>query len=191
MADDALRNSAISNALSSITQERRLPHKIFVGRWEDYLFFEPYMMFDVGFADVKNLLMREENASVIALINLGSGGTPENDCPLTMFLGRDTGSAEYISELKGDGSAANWMFLMDRYVCASDKGSWSIYCEKENDVAVFAFREELSRVSVAKVEGLLKAKSIRSMSGLAGNQLFDFNKLVPEWKSALKAEYAS
>jgi hypothetical protein len=190
MATTSLRNSAISTALSSIAQNKRLPHKVFVERWEDYLFFEPHMMFDVGFVDVKNLLMREENASMIALLNLGSGGTPEDGALRAMFLEQDTGPTEYISKLKGDGSAMNWMFLMDRYVCASDKGHWSIYCEKEDDVAVFAFREGLSRFSVAKVGQLLNAKSIRSIDNSEGCQLFDFNKLVPEWRSTLRAEYS-
>lgn len=191
MVNDPLRDSAISNALSSIAKDRRLPHQVFVGRWEDYLFFEPHMMFNAGFVDVMNMLMREEDALVVALINLGGGGTLANGSLRTMFLEQDTGSTEYISKLRGDGSAMNWVFLMDRYVCASDKRNWAIYCEKENDVAVFAFREGLPRFSVARVGKLLKAKSIRSMSSSEGGELFDFDKLVPEWRFALKAEYAS
>src|SRR6185437_3824360 len=122
MISSLSKESAISNALSSVAQDKRLPHKVFVGNWKDYLFFEPYVMFDARFLDVKRVLMSEEGATVIALINLGSGGTPADGHLQTMFLDWHIEPTEYISKLKGDGSADNWMFLMDRYVCSSDKG---------------------------------------------------------------------
>ncbi len=146
-------------------------------------------MFDTCFIDVKNELLRQENAKVVALVNLGNDGVPNDGGPQAMFLELDTKSEEYISKLKGDGSAINWIFLMDRYVCASEKGNWSIYCEKENDVAVFAFRSELTRASIEKVEKLLKAKSIKSLRSSDRSELFDFGKLVPRWRSTLEVEY--
>ena len=182
---DTSRRSAVSNALSSIRKDRRLPKKVLVGHWEDYLFFEPFMMFSPCFIDVKNLLLVEEKASVIALINLGNVIPVNYDDPPAIFFEQNTGAKEYISELESKGTPLSWRVLMDRYVCASDKGNWSIYCEKENDVAVFAFREGFSQSTCLQVERLLKAKSIRFSSTIGESQLFDFGKLVPNWRFTL------
>jgi hypothetical protein len=191
MASSPVEQAAILNALTAVAKERRFPHQVFVERWEDYLFFEPYKMFDAPFVEAISLLMQEENAESVALINLGGGGTPEGSAPKPMLLERDIGSTEYISKLMGDGSPTSWMFLMDRYVCASDRGWWAIYCEKENDVAVFAIRDGLPISLVERVGGLLKARSVRSLSSATSNDFFDFDKLVPEWKRSLKAEYVT
>jgi hypothetical protein len=163
---------------------------VFVERWDDYLFFESYMLFDTGFIAVKNVLLREEKAAVIAVINLKNDAIVADDA-LAIFLEQQTSPAEYTSLLKGDGSALNWMFLMDRYICASEKGGWRIYCEKENDVAVLALGADLMTTSGPQLQGLLKARSVKraDQNGNA-RQCFDFDRLVPEWKSALMREYA-
>jgi len=186
---EAIKNSAVSNALSSVMTDRRFPSNVFVGDWEDYLFFESSLMFDASFIDVKDVLLREEKSSAIALINLGSKITFDNHDLPRMFLSADTTPMEYISVLKGDGSPMNWMFLVDRYVAASDKGNWSIYCEKENDIAAFAFRESLSREARSQVEKLFQAKSVQLISQAPTGKSFDFNELVPKWRYALAREY--
>jgi hypothetical protein len=185
---DETPNRAKVNALASIRRDRRFPSNVFSGQCADYLFFEPYLMFERGFIDVNNLLLREEKASVSALINLGNGDTTDEDGGV-MFLEQDSKASDYLSKLKGDGSALNWMFLMDRYVCASDVGTWCIYCEKENDVAVFAVREGFPRAICLQVEGLLKAISIRQAGSPSDLGTFDFAKLVPHWRTALISEY--
>ena len=187
---DTSQALAISNALSSIRRDKYFPDNVFSGHWKDYLFFQPHMMFDVCFMDAKDLLLREDNASVIALINLGNSAVVNDSDSSVVFLWRDTGAMEYMARLKGDGSAMNWMFLMDRYICAADAGKWAIYCEKENDVAVFALGESFSESTSSRVGMLLNAKSIKSSGNSEEGQLFDFGKLVPSWKVTLMTEYA-
>jgi hypothetical protein len=189
ISSEAYKESAVTNAISSIRKDGRFPNKVLVGPWKDYLFFEPLMMFDPCFIDVKNLLLCEEKASVIALINLGNVIPINYDDPPVIFLEQNTGVKEYISELKSKGAPISWLFLVDRYVCASNRGGWSIYCERENDVAVFAFREGFSESARMQIEMLLKAKSIRLASNSGDSQFFDFNKLLPNWKTTLIAEH--
>jgi hypothetical protein len=189
MSIECFNQTAVRNALASISSEKRFPSKIFVGDWRDYLFFHSDVLFEARFIDVKNLLLREENASVIAVINLGNANTKSDGEPRAIFLDRDTTPENYSAWLKGDGSPISWMFLMDRYVCASDKGHWCIYCEKENDVAVLALAPGVSRFTCSQLAKLLNANSIGTSSMASKGQLFDFDKLVPEWKSALTAEY--
>src|ERR1043165_6459481 len=139
---ETLRGAAVSNALSSVMKNRRFPHKVLVGSWADYLFFEPFVMFNPDFIEVKNLLMIAEKSSVIALINLGNGVPIEHSDSQVMFIDQHVGAKEYVSELESRGSPYSWRFFKDRYVCASDKTNWSIYCERENDVGVFAHRPD-------------------------------------------------
>jgi hypothetical protein len=148
-------------------------------------------MFSPCFIEATNLLLVEEKASVIALINLGGFTLIESDNPPAIFIERDTEAKKYISDLENNGSPIGWRFLMDRYVCASDRGNWSIYCEKEEDVAVFAFREGLSQSVIFQVEGLLKAKSVRFSSTTGDSKLFDFGKLIPDWRATLLTEHTT
>jgi len=191
MSKQSVRDSAKSNALASIRKDRRLPHNVFSGEWRDYLFFESYVMFGAGFIEVTHFLLSAEKSSAMALINLGDGQTSSSDDARVMFLNEDTRPEDYLSELKGDGSPLNWMFLMDRYVCASDEGSWSMYCKKENDVAAFAIGQSCPVRIYSEIPLLLNARSIRTISypSHAQQGSFDFEKLVPSWKSALAAEY--
>jgi hypothetical protein len=189
MSTEVFKQIAVRNAISCIRSERRFPYQVFVGDWTDYLFFYPEVLFEARFIEVKNLLLKEENASVIAVVNLGNANNKTEEERRAIFLDRDTSPKDYIAGLMGDGSPTSWMFLMDRYVCASDKGHWSIYCEKENDVAVMAVGEAVSRFNCSQLAKLLSAKSIGSAPLSGKGQLFDFQKLVPEWKSILTAEY--
>jgi hypothetical protein len=189
MSTDDLKQTAVRNATSSIRRERRFPHQMFIGEWSDYLFFYPEALFEARFIDVKNLLLKAENSSIIAVVNLGNVNSETAAEPRAIFLDRDTTPQHYIAELMGDRTPTSWMFLMDRYVCASEKGNWSIYCEKENDVAVLAVREAMSRFTCSQLAKLLNAKSMRFGPVPGSGQSFDFQKLVPEWKSALAAEY--
>lgn len=184
------KRSAVLNALSSISKDKLFPKKVLVGHWEDYLFFEPILLFGPCFIDIKNLLLSAEDASVIAMINLGTNIPINYNDPPVLFIDKKTKTKEYIYQLETKGSPVGWRFLMDRYVCTSDKGKWSIYCEKENDVGVFAFRSELLKSTCLQVEKLLKAKSIRFASSAGDAQLFDFEKLLPDWRSILVAEHS-
>ena len=185
MADETLQDLAFSNALSSLIGEKRLPENVFAGQWDDYLFFESDLLFEEGFVDAANVLLRDEHASVIALINLGIAEVPD-----AFFLDRGTKWVDYHSKLIGDGTPINWVFLRDHYVCASDRGRWIIYCERENDIAVFAFHE-LPAPTVAKIRQLFQATSINYPNTLVSAEGFDFGKLVPNWRNTLKVEYAS
>jgi hypothetical protein len=186
-SNDIARRSAILNALSSIDKDSRFSEKVLLGHWEDYLFFEPTLMFDPPFIDVTSLLLSEEKARVIALINLGNVTPIDYSDPPVMLIEHDTTAKQYIAELetKEDG----WRFWMDRYVCASDTGSWSIYCEKENDVGVFAFGHTFPKSLCSQIQNLLRGMSIRLSSNVGDPDRFDFGKLLPDWKAKFIAEH--
>jgi hypothetical protein len=189
MVDQAIRGRAFSNAVSLLKKETRFPRDVFSERWYDYLFFDPYSMWQPRFIDLKNLILSSERSSLLALVNLNHYSETQEAASTAIFLDERTSATDYISKLKGDGSPSSWLFLMDRYVCASDKGNWCIYCEKENDIAVFATGQELASSLRPQISDLLQAESIASLAIKKGGRLFDFNKLIPEWRSTLIAEY--
>jgi len=210
-SNEIARKRAVSNALSSIRKDRRFPEKVLVGHWGEYLFFDPFIMFGPKFIDVANLLLSGDG-SVIALINLGNVIPIDYDNPPVLFIEENTQAKEYVSELENRESPSgvgevtgmkehvaeltskraplSWRVLVDRYVCASDEGNWSIYCERENDVGVFAFREGFSQAVCLQIERLLEAKSIRCSSSAGDTWRFDFAKLLPNWRAALVAEHS-
>ena len=189
MVDRTIRERAVSNAVSFLKRETRFPRNVFIRRWYDYMFFDPYSMWQPGFIDFKNLLLTSECSSLLALVNLNRYSETQQEVPSAIFLDERTGANDYISKLRGDGSPSNWLFLMDRYVCVSDKGNWCIYCEKENDIAVFATGEQLASSLRAQASDLLQAESIKSLLSKKEDLLFGFKKLIPKWKSTLIAEY--
>jgi len=189
MSTEIFKKAAVRNAISCIRSEKRFPCQVFVGGWADYLFFYPEVLFEASFIEVKDLLLKEESASIVAVVNLGNADNKTEEEPQAIFLDRDTAANDYVAELMGDGSPTSWMFLMDRYVLTSDRGHWSIYCEKENDVAVLAVGDAVSRFTRSQLATLLSATLIGSVPLPGRGRLFDFQILVPEWKSALMAEY--
>ncbi len=188
MSSETLKNAALQNALLCVRREKRFPLHVFANQWADYLFFYSDVLFETRFVEIKNLLLEEEGASVIAVINLGNVEMGQ-DQPQAIFLGRDTGASAYIAELVGDGSPDSWMFLKDRYVCASDKGGWAIYCEKENDVAVLAVGEAISEFTRSRLAKLMDAGSVGVMQKSSNSEAFNFHQLVPNWKTTLASQY--
>jgi hypothetical protein len=186
-AMNGLRNSATANALSAIRSEARFPHYVFSNQWDDFLFFDSYFLFVEAFIETKDTIFDEEASLCIALVNLGNAEIGSDPEPRSIYLDRSTTFSEYLSMLKGDGSPDNWLFLMDRYVCTSDKGNWCIYCEKQNDVAVLAVRRDFSTPTLGKLQALLEAESIKTLFASKRDRIFD--NLVPEWRNGLATEY--
>jgi hypothetical protein len=188
--DSILRESAITNALSFMNEKARLPDGVFTRPWD--VFFESYYLFDDAFVEAKNKILAEEGSSYIALVNMGNVRVDSDVSSLhSITLDRKTTAHEYLSKLKGDGSPTNWIFLMDRYACASDAGNWCIYCEKENDIAVLAARHDFSKSLLPTLQTLLKVKPAKDLFGSKASGSTFFDSLVPAWKAKLLANYGS
>jgi len=187
-ASETWRDEASSNALSSVSKGKRFPRKVFAGRWASYLFFEPSVLFEEEFISIKDFLLQHNNDRAIALLNLGNRTELLNTSEVFIFESSTTWR-DYLVRLVGDGSALNWMFLMDRYVCASNRGNWAIYCEKENDLAAFAVGDGFSSANLSRLARLLKGRSINQPVVPTDEDSFDFSRLVPTWKLILDSEY--
>ena len=132
----AAQEGAFHNVVGALKFDRRFPENVFAGEWSDFLFFESDRMFAPEFAEVVGELLGSENAGVCCLLNLDQTRSLKFEEASAIFLDRMTTASEYAAKLRRGGPAVGWLYGMDKYGCASDVGDWSIYCEKQNDIAV-------------------------------------------------------
>ncbi|MEI2422686.1 hypothetical protein V6O07_20580, partial [Arthrospira platensis SPKY2] len=64
--------------------------------------------------------------------------------------------------LKGDDVDTGWIHQFDRFGCASDSGRWCIYCERSNEIAVFAVRAATDWTLYKEVMRQLRAEPIEA-----------------------------
>jgi hypothetical protein len=146
--------------------------------------------FEPTFIAVMNALLDNEESQICCLINLGATVQKDYSNPPARYLDRPTDSTQYMSMLRGNGSPDAWLYLVDRYVFGSDAGEWCIYCEKENDIAVIAFRGEGRGNKFSTALGALQATSKNSARGIPREGAFRFDKLTPAWRSSLVEQYS-
>ncbi len=190
MINDDLRSAAIANALGSINTDKSFPDNVFADTWDSFLFFESDALFDPAFIGLKDFLLAEGEASVIALVNLTDILASADASSSVFFFDHSTIAAKYNAKLVE--SSPSWLVLVDRYVRVSDKGKWCIYCEKQEDIAVIAFQESVPVATRFRVAEFLKRSSSPSPHESYGNvgDLFGFSKLLPVWRSQLIFQYS-
>jgi hypothetical protein len=189
-ADEILRHRAFHNSIGSLRPDRTFPLNVFRENWHDFLFFESDSLFEPAFIAVMNGLLDNEGSQICCLLNLGATVQENYSNPPARYLDRSTDPSQYISMLRGNGSPDAWLYLVDRYVFASDVGEWCIYCEKENDVGVIAFSGRDGTNKFSSAIGTLQATSINSAREMPREGAFRFDKLMPAWRSTLVEQYS-
>jgi hypothetical protein len=188
MDRDEIENIVFFKAISFINKSKFLPDNVFLTHWKEYLFFEDWWMWNECFIEVKNLLLREDGGSTIALVNLAKSLMQKRE-EQAIFLDKYTKWSEYHEKLHDDRDDLPWSVMVDRYSCTSDTGNWVIYVEKEEDMAIFAFNEKLPKSICDEVSILFKAKSISLAMVHENDESFNFQKLLPNWRSTLIQQY--
>lgn len=188
-AEKVLEQRAYRNALGALWPSKRLPLNVFKNSWDDFFFFESDSIFQPGFISVMNDLMDAEDAHVCCLVNLGNTVEDEISTLRYKYLDRSTSPEHYMSLLRGNGAPDSWLYLVDRYVCTSDKRGWCIYCEKENDIAVVAVRNKIDTEKLIKAVEALQASSIKQAHQSHDEGKFRFEKLTRHWLSTLVTQY--
>lgn len=191
-ANTKSQEMAYHNALESIQLGISLPFNVFREVWKQFLFFDSDRVFDRTFVGVLGKLMEAEDSEVCCLINCGGGGTPVDlASPPAIHLKRSISPLEYLERLVGDRSPASWWCLVDRYVCATNVGDWCSYCEKQEEVAIIAFRETGIPDKFAAVVGALDALPISNLATQPSQgRAFKFDKVTPLWRDCLLEHYS-
>jgi len=180
---------AYSNAAGAVVESARLPDRIFTEEWNIFAFFPSDRLFDVEFESTAREIMRIESAKSICLLNLCAANRAASQEKVKVFIGNSDRAGEYLSAISTGGPKYAWIYNVDRYVIASDVGSWCIQCERENDIAVIAFRANEVCNNVEQIIAKLGAKSINWIARNKSEGEFPFNSLTDRWMVALMRSY--
>jgi len=137
---DEAKRCAFDLVVGTIDRAASFPGKIFLGKWGVFLFFEADRLFAPEFAAVAAGLLNAERAEVCCLLNFSETDQMAYESAATLFIDAATKPHAYDAMLRRDRSGQGWLYGMDRYGCTSNRGGWSIYCEKGNDVARWIVR---------------------------------------------------
>jgi len=146
-------------------------------------------IFGKHFIDAVTELMCLEDGTVSCIVNRDITPVLEFGSVAAIYIDRITTIDEYNEALRSGGPGNGWLYRVDRYVCVSDAGAWCIYCEKSNDVAVIALRDDADYERFHGPLGQLWAKPIKELVEGGASALFPFDHLVPEWRKALLENY--
>lgn len=180
---------ACSIATGAILEGARLPGRVFKKGWNSFAFFPSDILFDADFESIAKEIMRIESAKLICLLNIGAVDRNSSRELARVCIKNGGCDGEYFSAISAGGPECAWIYNVDRYVCASDIGSWCIQCDRENDIAVIAFRENVGCSNVEQVVAKLGAKRIKWIIEHKDESEFPFNSLTDEWMAALMRHY--
>ena len=185
------REAAFHQVVSSVKFSEYLPNQVFKGDVSEFRFFESDRMFAPSFVDVVGELMSIEKSTSSCLLNISRVVVPTyREAPAIFFDSGMTG-AEFDLQLRRGGPATGWLFSMDHYGCASDCGNWTIYCEKDNDVAVAALRGRGAAETFSAPMKKLHAEAVDALARQGSAAPFPFNSLVLSWRSGLSSWYGA
>jgi hypothetical protein len=181
--------AAFHNVAKTINISATLPNQVFFGRFAKFFFFESDRLFSSSFVAIVSSILNIEGSTSCCLVNFSRTQVLEYQVAEALFLERRTSEAEYDFWLRRGGPAEAWLFSMDRYGCASDKGEWCIYCEKENDIAVLGLLNNDDDRIFASQLNELHAYPIGILMEKGAFAPFPFNSLRDEWYKLLIENY--
>ncbi len=189
-ASDEAKRRAFGHLARSINADLRFPAQVFQGSWSAFLFFESDRLFASGFTIVVAELLSVEQANVCCLLTFSETKKITYESAAMLFIDAETEQHTYDAMLRKGGPASGWLFGMDRYGSASDKGGWSIYCEKGNDVAVIALRQLDDMEKYAEHLKSLHAEPITTLIAGGSEASVPFGQFTESWCRSLTHNYA-
>lgn len=188
-ASDDVKRRAFNHAIDSIDSTARFPAQVFLGGWGAFLFFESDRLFASGFAVVAAGLLNVEQAEVCCLLDFSETSALAFESAAALFIDARIEPHAYDAMLRQGGPTKGWLFGMDRYGSASDRGGWSIYCEKGNDVAAIALRQPSDREKYIEQLKQLHAEPIVTLLRAGSAAPVPFAQLTELWRRGLTQHY--
>jgi hypothetical protein len=88
------------------------------------------------------------------------------------------------------GAVEGWLFGIDRYGCSSDRGGWSIYCEKDSEIAVVALRQPDDREKYAACLTQIHEAPITDLLEAGDTAPIQFERMIASWRRGLTMHYS-
>ncbi len=183
-------SAALEKARGLISADRGFPNNVFVGSWEEYVFFDSDWITDGEFVRTVQSLMRAEGSTCACLVKLDSG-TGLTGREQELFIDRETEPAAYQRLLEGQGPEDGWGYDIARYCCASEKGDWCVYCEQASEIGVLAFRSAKSLV--AHRSAIAQLHAVAMEEAFAGPLSYGFSErgVSAAWRAELLRQYGA
>jgi hypothetical protein len=185
-----LGDRVIDTLRTEIDATKRLPEKVFVGAWEEYFFFDSDWMFESTFVERLKGVLEIEGGAWACICNLDALNTSEPNTS-RFLVDRSTPSGAYAEVLTGTQEKPGWTYRLDRFVCVSDLGVWSIYCERQNEIAVIAVKRDLARGARERLVSAVKALPIKTAIEQSHIYGLSAKALSADWRRALLANYSA
>ncbi|HNP34892.1 MAG TPA: hypothetical protein PKK10_03470 [Woeseiaceae bacterium] len=147
-------------------------------------------MFDAAFVGHVKALLEIEGATCACLANMDA--SVDDDLRKSrFFIDRTTTPDSYQLLLRGTNPGVGWIYDIDRFGCSSEASEWCMYCERSSEIAIIAFRCD---VSLERYVPVIKSfKAVHIAEALKQQLAYGFSSqaLAAAWRSELLAEYAS
>jgi ankyrin repeat protein len=95
----------------------------------------------------------------------------------------------FMEALGAGGPANGWLYRIDRYVGASDVGTWCTYCGKSNDFAAIGMLQDDCAPKFGDPLWSLSAKPIGERIFGGRSPQYPFDHLVSAWRDGLLQNY--
>ncbi|MDY0271121.1 MAG: hypothetical protein RBR37_01225 [Advenella sp.] len=188
--DENSCRKALLNARNAFDPKIKFPNNVFTRSWDCYLFFPSDRMLRKDFANSISEFIFLEQANIVCLLNLTRSPSLEFESAAALYLDKDINESQYHALIWGSGpaEAEGWIFNMEDYICTSDVGSWCMYCERTNDIAVLA----LSNAGLTQFRpalDILQPYTLEEACRPGQDGVFPFNYMIPEWHDGLFKNY--
>lgn len=181
--------AALENLVCGIDLTAHLPGQVFRGIWSDFWFMESDQLFSMDTMNGIIGLLSEDIPDYCCILNLSEVEIDASTNPIYMVK-RSTSTSEFNSRLYSRGIPDAWIYGRDRFGFSSSTGQWCIYCERENDVAVIAFRDIAGSLKYASALSNFHAEQLLGMLAKGATGPVPFNALTPQWRKQLVENYA-
>jgi hypothetical protein len=177
---------ASEKLVGAIDVGSRFPSNVYRGVWSDFYLFDPDWMFEGAFVDKVSSLLAFEGATCACLANLDSD---VGDTSSAFFIDSGITADVYQCRLQGTSPGNGWIYAMGRFACISNKGTWCIYCERQNELAVIGFGQDaLCEDFKSVLETVCAGRVADVLAGRADYELSD-HVASRDWRREILRQY--
>lgn len=185
-AKNGARQRAWANLNAAIDEHRRFPKNVFGGDWSVFFFFDSDWIFDAQFVQKARELLEIEDGKCVCITDLDAHHGLEGS---SFFIEKETIGSDFQSFLNDPSIENRWVSSVDRFGCTSDKSKWCIYCEKRNEIAVIAVRDNSAIEKYWAVVTQFKALPIDQAIVMPVSYGFSEQALSSEWRDEFLKQY--
>lgn len=188
---ESVRRKAFAHSFAYVDLDRALPERVFSSEVSNFSFFESDFIFAPDFVELVSGLLRIEGARSCCLLNVARSKSIDYEHAEMIFIDSDMDANRFFERLKEGGASNGWLYDIGRFCCSSDVGEWAIYCERAEDLAVFAVRDGEESAAYDSVLEKVHAQKVGGTGDARWRVEHLFSRILPEWQDKLLENYGN